>query len=257
MPAWPWSRGVRRRQPTAVAGHAIRRGRRAAGLRLLREPGEWADRPRVPGQKRDHRRSVSPGGGGRPPRTRGRCLLDGRTRYRQSRSPDWSCSRCWPSSRPGWSARTGGCGPSGTQPSGGWPARRPARAEPERSGSGRSAAVPIQRAVLPVDGGVLRAGEGREVPLRESLGPGSLAVFVRPECGFSRRLLPELAGARLPTRPRWSSSAMGIRVIWRWAASSCRGPIRPGRRAGPGRARDSGGGADPGGAAGRSRGRRG
>ena len=56
--------------------------------------------------------------------------------------------------------------------------------------------LPIQRAVPPVDGVVLRAGDGREVPLREALGPGSLAVFVRPECGFSKQLLPELAGTR-------------------------------------------------------------
>ena len=56
--------------------------------------------------------------------------------------------------------------------------------------------LPIQRAVPPVDGVVLRTGDGRAVPLREALGPGSLAVFVRPECGFSRRLLPELAGTR-------------------------------------------------------------
>jgi hypothetical protein len=61
--------------------------------------------------------------------------------------------------------------------------------------------LPIERAAPPVDQVMLRTAEGRAVPLRESLGPASLAVFVRPECGFSRRLLPELAAARPEQAP--------------------------------------------------------
>jgi hypothetical protein len=75
---------------------------------------------------------------------------------------------------------------------------RPAAGQGNRNDQGAAAQplLPIQRAALPVDQVMLRTAEGRAVPLRESLGPASLAVFVRPECGFSRRLLPELAAAR-------------------------------------------------------------
>ena len=75
---------------------------------------------------------------------------------------------------------------------------RAAADQENRNGQGAAPQplLPIQRAAPPVDQVMLRTAEGGAVPLRESLGPASLAVFVRPECGFSRRLLPELAAAR-------------------------------------------------------------
>lgn len=79
-----------------------------------------------------------------------------------------------------------------------------ARATADAGNGHRAAAaplLPIQRAVLPVDRVTLRAADGRAVSLREALGPASLAVFVQPECEFSRRLLPDLAAARPANAP--------------------------------------------------------
>jgi hypothetical protein len=58
--------------------------------------------------------------------------------------------------------------------------------------------LPIRRPIPPAEQIVLRAGDGQAVGLQTLLGPASLAIFIRPECIFSRRLLPELQ--KLPAR---------------------------------------------------------
>jgi hypothetical protein len=56
--------------------------------------------------------------------------------------------------------------------------------------------LPIQRPLLPAEQIVLRTVDDRALPIQQVLGPTSLAVFIRPECIFSRRLLPELRAPR-------------------------------------------------------------
>jgi methylamine utilization protein MauE/AhpC/TSA family protein len=58
--------------------------------------------------------------------------------------------------------------------------------------------LPIRRPIPPAEQIVLRAADGQAVGLLALLGPASLAIFIRPECIFSRRLLPELQ--KLPAR---------------------------------------------------------
>jgi AhpC/TSA family/DoxX len=78
--------------------------------------------------------------------------------------------------------------------------------------AGAQPLLPIRRPLPPAEQIVLRAVDGRAVGLQALLGPASLAVFVRPECIFSRRLIPELRELReLPARD--AADAPGLVLI--------------------------------------------
>jgi AhpC/TSA family/DoxX len=84
------------------------------------------------------------------------------------------------------------------------------RARPrDDHGAGAQPLLPIRRLLPPAEQIVLRAVDGRAVGLQALLGPASLAVFVRPECIFSRRLIPELR--ELPARD--AADAPGLVLI--------------------------------------------
>jgi hypothetical protein len=75
--------------------------------------------------------------------------------------------------------------------------------------AGAQPLLPIRRPIPPAEQIVLRAVDGRAVGLQALLGQASLAVFIRPECIFSRRLLPELQ--KLPARS--AANAPGLVLI--------------------------------------------
>ena len=60
----------------------------------------------------------------------------------------------------------------------------------------------IQPPLLSAEQIVLRTVDGRTLPMQQLLGPLSLAIFIRPECIFSKRLLPELQKLQKLHAPR-------------------------------------------------------